>query len=160
MRGLRRSSIALCTIGLALGPPAASAYWGPVHAAMNKRITREGEPFSSAQGGTPVKKLEDYLANVLFINSGIERKLWGVTFRNEEPDHGKDRPDDEPNEEKIDVTVRFKLEGRGDEQNTAEWIARLVAGLLREEGLDVGERGVGVRASRSRTAHADLREEV
>jgi hypothetical protein len=67
--------------------------------------------------------------------------------------------DDNPREETMDVTVRFTLEGRGDEANTAEWIARLVAQLLREEGLDVGERGVGVRASRSRTAHADVREE-
>jgi len=56
----------------------------------------------------------------------------------------------------MDVTVRFTLEGRGGEANTAEWIARLVAQLLHEEGLDVGERGVGVRASRSRTAHADV----
>ena len=68
--------------------------------------------------------------------------------------------DDEPKEGKMDVTVRFTLEGRGDEANTAEWIARLVAQLLHEEGLVVGERGVGVRASRSRTAHADLREEA
>jgi len=68
--------------------------------------------------------------------------------------------DDKPKEEKMDVTVRFTLEGRGDETNTAEWIARLVAQLLREEGLVVGERGVGVRASRSRTAHADVREEA
>jgi hypothetical protein len=60
----------------------------------------------------------------------------------------------------MNVTVRFTLVGGGDEANTAEWIARLVARLLREEGLAVGERGVGVRASRSRTAHADLREEV
>ena len=59
----------------------------------------------------------------------------------------------------MDVTVRFTLEGRADEANTAEWIARLVAQLLREEGLVVGERGVGVRASRSRTAHADVRED-
>jgi hypothetical protein len=58
----------------------------------------------------------------------------------------------------MDVTVRFTLEGRGDEANTAEWIARLVAQLLREEGMVVGERGVGVRASRSRTAHAEVRE--
>ena len=68
--------------------------------------------------------------------------------------------DDKPKEEQMDVTVRFTLEGRGDEANTAEWIARLVAHLLREEGLIVGERGVGVRASRSRTAHADVREEA
>lgn len=60
----------------------------------------------------------------------------------------------------MDVTVRFTLEGRGDEANTAEWIARLIAQLLREEGLIVGERGVGVRASRSWTAHADMREEA
>ena len=64
--------------------------------------------------------------------------------------------DDEAEEEKMDVTVRFTLEGRGDEANTAEWIAHLVAQLLREEGLDVGKRGVGVRTSRSRTAHADV----
>lgn len=68
--------------------------------------------------------------------------------------------DDKPKEEKMDVTVRFTLEGRGDEQNTAEWIARLVAQLLREEGMTVGERGVGVRASRSRTAHANVQEET
>jgi hypothetical protein len=68
--------------------------------------------------------------------------------------------DDKPKEEQMDGTVRFSLEGRGDEANTAEWIARLVARLLREEGLVVGERGVGVRASRSRTAHADVREEA
>jgi hypothetical protein len=68
--------------------------------------------------------------------------------------------DDNPKEETMDVTVRFTLEGRGGEANTAEWIARLVAQLLREEGLDVGERGVGVRASRSRTAHADVRKEA
>jgi hypothetical protein len=67
--------------------------------------------------------------------------------------------DDRRKEEKMDVTVRFTLEGRGDEANTAEWIARLVAQLLGEEGMVVGERGVGVRASRSRTAHADVREE-
>jgi hypothetical protein len=60
----------------------------------------------------------------------------------------------------MDVTVRFTLEGRGDEATTAEWIARLVAHLLGEEGMVVGERGVGVRASRSRTAHADVREEA
>ena len=68
--------------------------------------------------------------------------------------------EDEAKEEKMDVTVRFTLEGGGDEQTTAEWIARLVAQLLREEGMVVGERGVGVRASRSQTAHADVREEV
>jgi hypothetical protein len=68
--------------------------------------------------------------------------------------------DDNSKEETMDVTVRFTLEGRGGEANTAEWIARLVARLLREEGLDVGERGVGVRASRSRTAHADPRKEA
>jgi hypothetical protein len=68
--------------------------------------------------------------------------------------------DDEPKEGKMDVTVRFTLEGQGEEANTAEWIARLVARLLREEGLVVGERGVGVRASRSRTAHADAQEEA
>ena len=60
----------------------------------------------------------------------------------------------------MDMTVRFALEGRGDEATTAEWIARLVAQLLREEGLVVGERGVGVRASRSRTAHAEVRGEA
>ena len=60
----------------------------------------------------------------------------------------------------MDMTVRFALEGRGDEATTAEWIARLVAQLLREEGLVVGERGVGVRTSRSRTAQADLREQA
>ncbi len=63
--------------------------------------------------------------------------------------------DDNPKEETMDVTVRFTLEGRGEEANTAEWMQ-----LLREEGLDVGERGVGVRASRSQTAHADVQEEV
>ena len=68
--------------------------------------------------------------------------------------------DDKPKEEKMDVTVRFTLEGRGDEATTAEWIAQLVAHLLREEGMVVGERGVGVRASHSRTAHADVREEA
>jgi hypothetical protein len=68
--------------------------------------------------------------------------------------------DNKPKEEQMDVTVRFTLEGRGDEANTAEWIARLVAQLLREEGLVVGERGVGVRASRSWTARADVREEA
>jgi hypothetical protein len=68
--------------------------------------------------------------------------------------------DDKPKEEQMDVTVRFTLEGRGVEANTAEWIARLVAQLLQEEGMVVGERGVGVRASRSRTAHADVREEA
>jgi hypothetical protein len=68
--------------------------------------------------------------------------------------------DDKPKEEKMDVTVRFTLKGRGDEANTAEWIARLVAQLLHEEGMAVGKRGVGVRASRSRTAHADLRKEA
>ena len=76
-----------------------------------------------------------------------------------EPEVIKTEPtdgDDKPMEDNMDVTVRFTLEGGGDEANTAEWIARLVAGLLREEGLIVGERGVGVRASRSRTAHADL----
>ena len=76
-----------------------------------------------------------------------------------EPEAAKTEPaggDDEPKEEEMDVTVRFTLEGGGVEANTAEWIARLVAQLLREEGLVVGERGVGVRASRSRTAHADL----
>ena len=57
--------------------------------------------------------------------------------------------DDKPKEETMDVTVRFTLEGRGDEATTAEWIARLVAQLLREERIIVGERGVGVRASRS-----------
>jgi hypothetical protein len=79
-----------------------------------------------------------------------------------EPEEVKIRPadgDDKAKEEQMDVTVRFTLEGGGDQANTAEWIARLVAQLLREEGLIVGERGVGVRASRSRTAHADLREE-
>jgi hypothetical protein len=68
--------------------------------------------------------------------------------------------DDDPKEGKMDVTVRFTLAGGGDEVNTAEWIARLVARLLREEGLVVGERGVGVRASRSRTAHADVQEDA
>jgi len=34
------------------------------------------------------------------------------------------------------------------------------AQLLREEGMVVGKRGVGVRASRSRTAHANVREEA
>jgi hypothetical protein len=68
--------------------------------------------------------------------------------------------DDELKEGKMDVTVRFTLEGRGDAANTAEWIAGLVTRLLREEGLVVGERGVGVRASRSQTAHADVREEA
>ncbi len=75
-----------------------------------------------------------------------------------EPEAVKIEPangDNEVKEEKMEVTVRFTLEGRGDEGNTAEWIARLVAQLLREEGMVVGERGVGVRASRSRTAHAD-----
>jgi hypothetical protein len=67
--------------------------------------------------------------------------------------------DDQPKEEKMEVTVRFTLAGRGDEATTAEWIARLIAQLLREEGLIVGERGVGVRASRPRTAHADVHEE-
>jgi hypothetical protein len=79
-----------------------------------------------------------------------------------EPEEVKIRPadgDDKAKEEQMDVTVRFTLEGGGDQANTAEWIARLVAQLLREEGLIVGERGVGVRASRSRTAHADVREE-
>src|SRR2546426_12456516 len=66
--------------------------------------------------------------------------------------------EDKAKEETMDVTVRFTLEGRGDEATTAEWIVRLVAQLLREEGMVVGERGVGVRASRSRTAHADVRE--
>jgi hypothetical protein len=73
-----------------------------------------------------------------------------------EPIHG----DDESKEEEMDVTVRFTLQGRGEEANTAEWIARLVAQLLREEGLVVSEHGVGARASRSRTAHADVREEA
>jgi hypothetical protein len=68
--------------------------------------------------------------------------------------------DDKPREEKMDVTVRFTLEGRDDEATTAEWIARLVAHVLRGEGLVVGERGVGVRASRSRTAQAGVREEA
>jgi hypothetical protein len=68
--------------------------------------------------------------------------------------------EDEAKEETMDVTVRFRLEGRGDEATTAEWISRLVAQVLREEGLDVSERGVGVRASRSQTAHADVQEEV
>ena len=68
--------------------------------------------------------------------------------------------DNKSKEEQMDVTVRFTLEGRGDEANTAEWIARLVAQLLGEEGLVVGERGVGVRASRSRTAHADVSEKA
>ena len=80
-----------------------------------------------------------------------------------EPEAAKIEPadgDDELKEEHVDVTVRFTLAGGGDEATTAEWIARLVAKLLHEEGLVVGERGVGVRASRSRTAHADLREEV
>ena len=63
--------------------------------------------------------------------------------------------DDEPMEDSMDVAVRFTLQGGGGEANTAEWIARLVAQLLGEKGLVVGERGVGVRASRSRTAHAD-----
>jgi hypothetical protein len=80
-----------------------------------------------------------------------------------EPEAVKIEPadgDDKPKEETMDVTVRFTLEGGGDEANTAEWIARLVAQLLREEGLDVGMRGIGVRASRSRRAHADVREEA
>jgi hypothetical protein len=68
--------------------------------------------------------------------------------------------DDHSREETMDLTVRFTLVGGGGEATTAEWIARLVARLLREEGLDVGERGVGVRASRSRTAHADVRKEA
>jgi hypothetical protein len=68
--------------------------------------------------------------------------------------------DDKAKEETMDVTVRFTLAGGGEEATTAEWIARLVAQLLREEGLVVGERGVGVRASRSRTAHADLQEDA
>ena len=66
---------------------------------------------------------------------------------------------DEAKEEEMDVTVRFTLTGGGDEATTAEWIARLVAQLLREDGLVVGERGVGARASRSRTAHAEVQEE-
>jgi hypothetical protein len=80
-----------------------------------------------------------------------------------EPEAVKIEPagrDDEPKEEHVDVTVRFTLAGGGEEANTAEWIARLVARLLREEGLVVGGRGVGVRASRSRTAHADVQEEA
>ena len=60
----------------------------------------------------------------------------------------------------MEVSVRFTLQGGGDEQTTAEWVARLVAKLLREEGLEVGARGVGVRASRTRTAHADVEEAV
>jgi hypothetical protein len=79
-----------------------------------------------------------------------------------EPEVVKIKPadrDDEPKEDSMEVTVRFTLAEGGDAATTAEWIARLVAQLLREEGLVVGERGVGVRASRSRTAHADLREE-
>jgi hypothetical protein len=71
-----------------------------------------------------------------------------------EPAEGEDKA----KEEEMDVTVRFTLERRSDEATTAEWIAQLVAHLLREEGMVVGERGVGVRASRSRTAHADMRE--
>ena len=80
-----------------------------------------------------------------------------------EPEAVKIEPadgDDEAKEGKMDVTVRFTLAGGGEEANTAEWIARLVAQLLREEGLVVGERGVGVRASRSRRAQADVREEA
>jgi hypothetical protein len=67
--------------------------------------------------------------------------------------------DDKAKEETMDVAVRFTLEGRGEEATTAEWIARLVAQLLCEEGLVVGARGVGVRATPSRTAHADELEE-
>src|SRR5712692_5146453 len=80
-----------------------------------------------------------------------------------EPEAVKIEPavgEDIAKEEKMNVTVRFTLEGRGDEATTAEWIARPVAQLLREEEMVVGERGVGVRASRSRTAHADVREEA
>jgi hypothetical protein len=79
------------------------------------------------------------------------------------PETGRIEPADgdaTAKEETMDITVRFTLEGRGDEANTADWIARLVGQLLREEGLDVSGRGVGVRATRSRIAHADLREEV
>ena len=42
--------------------------------------------------------------------------------------------DDEPKEEHVEVTVRFTLDGGGDAANTGEWIAELVARLLREEG--------------------------
>jgi len=70
----------------------------------------------------------------------------------------KPQTPDAGGKEAMDVVVRFTLESRGDEQNTADWIARLVAQLLREEGLSVGARGVGVRAWRARTAHADLEE--
>lgn len=58
----------------------------------------------------------------------------------------------------MDATVRFTFAGRGDEATTAEWIARLIAHLLRKEGVIAGDGGVGVQASRSRTAHADLPE--
>ena len=77
-----------------------------------------------------------------------------------EPESVKIRPalgEDDAKEEEMEVTVRFTLQGGGEEQNTAECIARLVANLLREEGLEVGARGVGVRASRRRTAHAEVR---
>jgi hypothetical protein len=68
--------------------------------------------------------------------------------------------DDKAKEEQMEATVRFTLEGRRDETTTAEWIARLVAQVRREEGLLVGERGVGVGVSHSRSAHADVQEEA
>jgi hypothetical protein len=115
--------------------------------------TRQREPLPRLGPGERITNGRLYYSAAWLGAAPFEPEPGGI---GPEPTNG----DDEPKEQKMDVTVRFTLEGRGDEATTAEWIARLVADLLREEGLIVGERGVGVRASRSRTAHADLREEA
>jgi len=91
-------------LGLAvlLSTPAL-AYWAPNHVELNKQILEEAHPWGEAGftfNGRPVKTVDDYLKNVIYLSHGIQEFTWGVPFNELDSERGKDLPGDFPTQQR------------------------------------------------------------